>query len=235
MPAETNKKIRSFILIIGSAINAVLIFYGFWIFLHNNTFIICPLKYLEYFALGSPLITAILGYFTHRLDKKHNGGGIAHRFKEIKSRLNDNEHSFCSGASVVSASMTKQSVLAAVAAGILVVIIQSMQPDAISKIYKVNYNKLTAFASAVCLSFALLCNLVSLVCYDYSIRFNWKDDNLKINLVRKALHFDISSFYLLSFGIIFAALFFNILLGLILNYFYALFLLRYYFFFEKKG
>lgn len=90
--------------------------------------------------------------------------------------------------------MTKQSILAAISAGLIVYIQPSsgLPQAADDWLFKYCVRGLATGGFA----FAILFLLISMVCYDYASRFSWLGDD-KAQLVRKALLLDVLSWYFL--------------------------------------
>lgn len=157
-----------------------------------------PFSAVEWVALITPGIAILMAAFAHWRDEWSNGRGV----KDIITRT-VGRFPYSLDADVISASMTKQSVLAAIAAA-LVAVIQLYNPGLVvppasqtpgttlNSIYQEWVKTISTFGFA----FAILLLLVSMVCYDYAGRFRWPTF-YKAQLVRKALLLDVWSWYLL--------------------------------------
>jgi hypothetical protein len=137
----------------------------------------------EWVALITPLLALLMAWFAHDQDESHKGRGI----KDILRREVGSEP-YSLQTDVIAASMTKQSVLAAVAA-VSVTLIQLFDRKDV-------FGKLVKFLSTVGFAFTILFLLISMVCYDYASRFHWPNF-YKVKLVQKALLLDVYSWYFL--------------------------------------
>ena len=160
-----------------------------------------PFSAVQWVALITPGIAILMAAFAHWRDHWSQGRGV----KDIITRtVGKNPYSL--DADVISSSMTKQSVLVAIAAA-LVAVIQLYNP--VSDVPpanptlgttldsgKVMYRETVKTISTIGFAFAILLLLVSMVCYDYAGRFRWPTF-YKAQLVRKALLLDVWSWYLL--------------------------------------
>jgi hypothetical protein len=120
---------------------------------------------------------------------KVGGGGIKDAILRIEKGKRYNLKT-----DVIAASMTKQSILAAISAGLIVFIQPSggQLQAADESLFKYCARGLATGGFA----FAILLLLISMVCYDYASRFNWPNE-YKSQLVRKALLLDVLSWYFL--------------------------------------
>ncbi|HEY0557899.1 MAG TPA: hypothetical protein VGG20_26855 [Thermoanaerobaculia bacterium] len=146
----------------------------------------------EKVSLITPIVAGALAGIFHALDNWFKGGGIKDRINELKSK------SYDLSAGAIAATITKQSVLIAIAAILLGVV------QAYSREGDHAKSKFVLFSSEMSmigflLSIVLL--LVSLKCYDYACRFKLKD-RYKAELVRKGLVLDIWSWYLILFSLV---------------------------------
>lgn len=137
----------------------------------------------EWVALITPALALLLARHAHQRDHKFHGRGVKDIVTKHKTRTPYNLDT-----NVIAASMTKQSVLAAIAS-ILAVVIQQLQNRA-------GFSGLVTSLATIGFAFAILFLLVSMVCYDYASRFDWTQF-YKAQLVRKALLLDVYSWYLL--------------------------------------
>lgn len=160
-----------------------------------------PFSAVEWVALITPLIAILMAAFAHSKDDSSKGRGV----KDVITRT-VGKTPYSLDADVISASMTKQSVLVAIAAA-LVAVIQLYNPGSGAlpgsptlgttlDSGKVMYQELIKTISTIGFAFAILFLLVSMVCYDYAGRFRWPTF-YKAQLVRKALALDVWSWYLL--------------------------------------
>ncbi len=156
------------------------------------------LSWREFWFMLAPVVTFGFTYFAHVLDKRAAGGGMARRGVEI-------EHVHNLEADTVIGTMTKLSVLVALAA-IFIVIVQA---DPAQNAYAA---AVRWFASAGFLV-SIFLMLISVKTYDYANRFNWEAhpysgsarwSYYRVHLARKAFLLDISAFYFLLFTAILA-------------------------------
>ena len=183
-----------------------------------------PFFAVEWVALITPGIAILMAAFAHWRDNSSEGRGV----KDIITRT-VGKFPYSLDADVISASMTKQSVLAAIAAA-LVAVIQLYNPvDS----RKVMFQELVKTISTIGFAFAILLLLVSMVCYDYAGRFRWPTF-YKAQLVRKALLLDVWSWYLLLASFVLTLALVRPWLS-ILTCITAGFLMWWYYFFPRGG
>jgi uncharacterized membrane protein len=139
-------------------------------------------KLAEIIALITPVVALLTAWFAHYGDERYGGRGIKHVVKQM------GQGSYNLETEVIAGSMTKQSVLAAIAS-ILVALIQQYQTQT-------TFGNLIKFLTTCGFGFTILFLLVSMVCYDYASRFQWRPHH-KAQLVRKALLLDVWSWYFL--------------------------------------
>ena len=160
----------------------------------------------QWIYLSAPLITFLSTVITHSLDDKKGGGGIRHRAAEINGIYNLD-------AQVISATMTKQSVLAAIAS-ILIIVVQGarglLQPGAPPPHFSILVERVATVGFLI----AILLILLSVKTYDYANRFKWENHQsyqreeegeysyYRVRLVGKALQLDIYSYYFLLFSFV---------------------------------
>jgi len=147
--------------------------------------------------LLTPALTFAFTLVAHFVDRTWAAGGVAHRGDEIE-RLHDLQ------TDVVTGTMTKQSVLAALAA-VFIAFVQQGRGDADA------YQMLARTLATAGFSVSILLMLVSVKTYDYANRFNWEEHtkhgpsdpsdkcSYRVQLVSKAFRLDIVSFYFLLF------------------------------------
>lgn len=182
-----------------------------------------PFSAVEWVALITPGIAILMAAFAHWRDDWSKGRGVKDIITGTVGRF-----PYSLDADVISASMTKQSVLAAIAAA-LVAVIQLYNPGS----EKVMYQELVRTFSTTGFAFAILLLLVSMVCYDYAARFRWPTF-YKAQLVRKALLLDVWSWYLLLVSFVLTLALVRPWLS-ILTCITAGFLMWWYYFFPRGG
>jgi hypothetical protein len=185
----------------------------------------------QWIAILSPIVAFIVAKSIHWADKKHNGGGIRHRVIDI------GVDRFEINAGVLSATMTKQSVLAAIAA-ILLAIVQAVrnalsqanaiEPSALNDSSTLPFSMFAAELSTIGFLVSILLLLVSMKCYDYANRFKLADV-YKITLVDKGLKFDIASWYALLYSFILGIASISVTISIFLSILAAYLLWGYYF------
>lgn len=138
----------------------------------------------EILSLVLPIfVLPTLAVVFHKLDWKYGGGGIKDRVDWLRrphSRLEPD---------VIAGTMTKQSILAAIAAIFL----------SSTNVGRMNSLKFSEFATAVAtlgFSAALLLLIVSALSYDYANRFRLAEEE-RYELARKGLRLDIFAWYVL--------------------------------------
>ncbi|HEY0156340.1 MAG TPA: hypothetical protein VGF28_03520 [Thermoanaerobaculia bacterium] len=124
-----------------------------------------------------------LAWLFHRLDFERRGGGIRDRAAWLRP-----PHSVVTS-EAISATMTKQSILAAIAA----IFLASGEHGSVTS---VEFDAFVTGLSRLGFSVALLLLTVSALCYDYANRFRLSDEE-KYALVRKGLILDVTSWYVL--------------------------------------
>lgn len=129
------------------------------------------------------LILPSLAWLFHQMDLEQHGGGIRDRVASLP-----HPHSSLDPA-VISATMTKQSILAAIAAIFLA-------RGRHGNISSVAFDEFSAALSLIGFAFALLLLTVSALSYDYANRFKFTEEE-KYALVRKGMKFDVASWYIL--------------------------------------
>ncbi|HXD32796.1 MAG TPA: hypothetical protein VN643_16860 [Pyrinomonadaceae bacterium] len=170
----------------------------------------------QWISLITPAVLLVTAAVAHAVDGRKNGRGIRHLTTEMGGRAYNLE------TDVISASMTKQSVLATIAS-ILAIVIQAFFRE------QSGYLRLVSALSTAGFLLTILLLLVSMVCYDYASRFNW-DATEKADLVGKALYLDIWSWYFLLTSFVLAVALLNPRLSTILSVFAGILMWWYYFF-----
>lgn len=177
-------------------------------------------KARQWVSLITPVAALFIAWLAHGLDGKYNGSGIRHYTTGMRGRAYNLE------TEVIAASMTKQSVLAAIAS-ILVFVIQAY-PKAQSL-----YLRIVTFTATCGFLLAILFLLISMVCYDYASRFNWNTFH-RAELVRKALNLDIWSWYLLLMSFVLSIAFISARLSILICIVGGILMWWYYFFRPEK-
>jgi hypothetical protein len=135
-------------------------------------------------ALCLPIVVLpFLALLFHRLDAKRGGGGIKDRIGALPhphSRLTPD---------VIAATMTKQSILAAIAA----IFLASEEKGSLAA---TEFSRFSIGLSRLGFAVALLLLTVSVLAYDYANRFELRREE-KYELVRKGLSLDVLSWYVL--------------------------------------
>src|SRR5829696_4334203 len=149
----------------------------------------------EWVSLLTPIVAYFLAQIFHQLDERFEGGGIRSRVLAVKRA---NRHTYDLNASVIATTMTKQSVLTAIAA-ILLAVLQGYRQDADSQATG-EFSSFAARLSMIGFLVSIVLLLVSMKCYDYACRFNL-DRIHRAELVSKGLTLDIWSWYLLLFSL----------------------------------
>ncbi len=139
-------------------------------------------KAAEFIALITPAVALLTAWFAHYGDEHYRGRGIKHIVKKMGPECYNLD------TNVITGSMTKQSVLAAIASILVALVQQYPSQNA--------FGVLVKFLTTCGFGFTILFLLVSMVCYDYASRFQWKQFH-KAQLVRKALLLDVWSWYFL--------------------------------------
>jgi hypothetical protein len=175
----------------------------------------------EWVAVVTPALALLLAWFAHHRDERHRGKGI----KDIILREVGKEP-YLLKTEVIAASMTKQSVLAAIAAVSLALIQQVPRPDL--------FGRVVWFLSTCGFAFAILFLLVSMVCYDYACRFHWPRF-YRAGLVQKALVLDVYSWYFLLTSFLLSIVLINPRLSVITSVVAGVLMWWYYFFLSEKS
>jgi catechol 2,3-dioxygenase-like lactoylglutathione lyase family enzyme/uncharacterized membrane protein len=174
----------------------------------------------QWVALITPALALLMARYAHKRDQNKQGRGV----KDIITT--HGRHSpYNLETDVIAASMTKQSVLAAIAS-ILTVVIQQLKDSA-------GFPRLVTSIATFGFAFTILFLLVSMVCYDYASRFHWKTF-YKAQLVRKALLLDVYSWYLLLTSFILSIALISPWLSIV-TCFASGILMWWYYFFPKEG
>ncbi|HEX8736568.1 MAG TPA: hypothetical protein VF721_14655 [Pyrinomonadaceae bacterium] len=163
------------------------------------------LSVMEWVVITAPIIAFGISKVTHYLDRQCKGGGIRHVVTSLKTNR------YATDASVLAATMSKQSVLAAIAA-ILLGIIQGVKSELEKQASNSDilqsplaapdimpFPLVAAELSTIGFLISILLLLISMKCYDYSSRFNFHPV-YKITLISKGLDLDILSWYALLFS-----------------------------------
>ena len=174
----------------------------------------------QWVSLITPAAALILAYIAHLSDGKNQGRGI----RDITQRMGGTAYNL--ETDVIAASMTKQSVLAAIAS-ILIVIIQAAPKTT-------DYLRLVWLLSTCGFVLSILLLLISMVCYDYASRFNW-NSFYKAELVGKALRFDIWSWYFLLTSLVLSIALISPRLSVVSGIFAGILMWWYYFFRPEKA
>jgi uncharacterized membrane protein len=133
-------------------------------------------------ALITPVVALLTAWFAHYGDEHFGGNGIKHIVKKMRPECYNLE------TDVITGSMTKQSVLAAIASILAGLVLQYDN--------KTTFGLLIKFLTLCGFGFTILFLLISMVCYDYASRFRWEQFH-KAQLARKALLLDVWSWYFL--------------------------------------
>jgi hypothetical protein len=149
----------------------------------------------ELLYIAAPIFTFVFTVIMHLADRHLFGGGIAQRGRETPE-LHKLEPD------VISGTMTKLSVLAALAS-ILIVFVQQVPNTQDDYYLVVRLISSTGFLTSIFLM------LISVKTYDYTNRFNWEkhphqqgargDSYYRVKLAEKAFRLDVASFYCLIF------------------------------------
>lgn len=182
----------------------------------------------EMAVLLAPVVAGGIALLTHIADGLMKGGGIRHRVRETHPMHVQPD------SAAISATLTKQSVLAAIAA-ILLVIVQTVKgaiPNG-SPDVAVGFPALAAELSTIGFVTAILLLLISMKCYDYAHRFNLAK-KYKDTLLHKGLKLDINSWYLLLYSFAMGVAVISETLSILLTMFGGLMLWWYYFIHERQ-
>jgi hypothetical protein len=175
----------------------------------------------EWVVLITPIVGALIATATHNADSYWKGGGIRHRVKQISGGH------YLVQADVAAATITKQSVLAAIAA-ILLSIVQTARVAGSHPGAAVGFPALAAELSTVGFLTSIVLLLVSMKCYDYANRFNLQREHKEV-LLKKGLRLDIYSWYLLLYSFGMAAAIISETLSVVLTIVIGILLWWYYF------
>lgn len=179
---------------------------------------------LQWLAFIAPLVTALLIVLCHYADCRGNGPGIQARLRRIRGAK------YTTDATFVSAAITKQSVIVAISIGTLLMV-ASLAGDA-----PAGFQKIASSVAIVGLACSIVLTLVSILCYDYSIRYKWHH-HFREHLVRKGLKIEVLGWYVLTLSFVLAMSLLSIALSLAVNFLYGSLLLYYYFpakFYDRK-
>jgi|ERR1700710_483905 len=171
---------------------------------------------LQSLACISPLVTAFLIIYCHRADCRRNGRGLQARLRRIRGPR------YVTDATFVSAAITKQSVIVAISIGTLLIVASE------AKVAQKAFTHLVSAAAIVGLACSVVCTLVSMLCYDYAIRFKWRPD-FREDLVRKGLDIEVWGWYLLTLSFVLSMGLLSVILSIVVNFLYGSLLLYYYF------
>jgi hypothetical protein len=189
-----------------------------------------PFNAREWVALLTPIAAYFLAQIFHVLDERFRGGGIRNRVHDVKRA---NSYTYDLNPSAIAATMTKQSVLTAIAAILLAVLQgyrQGGNPDlGTTREFSFFAARLSMFGFLV--SIVLL--LVSMKCYDYACRFNLVN-MYRAELVSKGLTLDIWSWYLLLFSLTIGVASLNPTVSIMMS-FVAGYLLWWYYFIHPRA
>lgn len=175
----------------------------------------------QWASLITPAAALLLAYIAHARDgNSKKGTGI----RNITQRMGGTAYNL--ETDVIAASMTKQSILAAIAS-ILIVIIQAAPKTT-------DYLRLVWILSTCGFVFSIVLLLISMVCYDYASRFNWSSF-YKAELVGKALRFDIWSWYFLLTSLVLSIALISTRLSVVSGMFAGILMWWYYFFRPEKA
>lgn len=172
----------------------------------------------QWMSLITPAAALLIAVFAHWLDEQKHGRGLRDIRKTMSLKYDLKTE-------VIAASMTKQSVLAAIAS-ILIVMIQGAPKSS-------DYLRFVSFISIFGFVFAIVLLLVSMVCYDYASRFTW-GKSYKVELVHKALRFDTLAWYFLFTSLVLSTALISTRLSVITGMFAGILMWRYYFFSRKE-
>ncbi len=181
----------------------------------------------EWVAFITPITAYIIARFTHWLDEICDGGGLRHRVYDISGER------FSLDADVIAATMTKQSVLAAIAAILLTIVIEvrhNLPQSAPNE--PISFPFLATELSTIGFLLSILLLLVSMKCYDYAARFNLPE-TYRITLIDKGLDLDILSWYLLLFSFALGIASMSVTLSILLSFIGGYSLWWYYFIHPK--
>jgi hypothetical protein len=119
----------------------------------------------EWASLLTPVVAWGLAQVFHILDKRFKGGGISHRVNIVR-RLTSRSYDLSPGA--IAATMTKQSVLIAIAAILLGVVQAYHNGERLTSGSESEFKILTSRISMLGFLLSIVLLLVSLKCYDYA-------------------------------------------------------------------
>lgn len=161
------------------------------------------------------IVLPLLAWLFHFLDERCGGGGIKNRFRRAK------RPKFIVNADVIGASMTKQSVLAAIAA---IFLTDAEKGSFTSDVFPENAMAL----SRIGLSVAMLLLIISVLSYDYANRFNLAETE-RYELLRRGLRLDAFAWYVLAASYIIGIAARNILVSILISILTGLLTWWYYF------
>lgn len=192
------------------------------------------LNLIQIVAIITPIIAWVIAEITHRCDEKYKGDGIRHLVYQIKPRLKR----FNTDPDVLAATMTKQSVLAAVAA-ILLAIVQLNKDFYTVKFLEdgsiiASFQMVAAVLSTTGFLGSILLLLVSMKCYDYANRFKFSTEQ-QIKFIEKGLDWDIWSWYLLLFSFSLGIATMSAIFSILVSFAAGFLLWRYYFIAAPDG
>lgn len=182
----------------------------------------------EWVSLLTPIVAYFLAQIFHLLDERFEGGGIRSRICAVKRA---SRHTYDLNPSVIATTMTKQSVLTAIAA-ILLAVLQGYQQGAAPRATD-EFSQFAARLSMIGFLVSILLLLVSMKCYDYACRFNL-DRIYRAELVSKGLTLDIWSWYLLLFSLTVGVASINTTVSIVIS-FVAGYLLWWYYFIHPRS
>lgn len=190
----------------------------------------------EWVVLLAPIVAFGIARIIHRLDEVYEGGGIRHRVLAIEG-----EHSAIDSA-VLSATMTKQSVLAAIAAILLGIVQTAKGPlsqtgassnSAQTETGLTPFPVFAAELSTIGFLVSILLLLVSIKCYDYANRFRLPLEYKSI-LIDKGLKLDIASWYSLLYSFVLGIACISEATSILMSILCAFLLWSYYFIHPEK-
>jgi hypothetical protein len=243
-PIEDVKAWVKWLFLILLTILAVIVVFGAF-FYGSESFLSSTEEYLrrrvshlslrQWIAILAPILAFIVAKLIHWLDLKYQGGGIRHRVLGI------GVDRFEIDPGVLAATMTKQSVLAAIAA-ILLAIVQTargalsqtgtVEPSVQTDSSFLPFPMFAAELSTIGFLVSILLLLVSMKCYDYANRFKLPKA-YKFTLIDKGLSFDIASWYALLYSFTLGIASISVTTSILLSILSAYLLWGYYFIHPK--
>lgn len=181
-------------------------------------------------VLLTPIAAGAIARGTHWLDGRYDGGGIRHRVRKSASHV-------LPDSAAISATMTKQSVLAAIAAILLVIVMTArgpLDPSGSASAITIGFPAFAAELSTIGFLASILLLLVSMKCYDYANRFSLPNEYKQV-LIQKGLRLDINSWYLLLFSFAMGVAVISETLSILLTMFGGALLWWYYFIHPEAG